>query len=446
MNIVVLGAGTVGTSIADLLCRDNHSVTVVDSDPRQTKRINEELDVRAITGSASQSSVLFQAGMAGADVCLAVTGVDEINLVAASLSKAMGARRSIARVYAPVFRDLSTFDYQRHFSIDRMLSLEHLTALELARGIRDPNSVVLEQFARGALEAHEFNVMERGSAAGKAIRDLGMMSNVRIGTIKRGGRMWIAAANDRLEIDDQVTIFCRPENLDTISHMFHYQKSTTRRVIIAGGGETGLHLAQMLEREDYSVKLMESDEKRCAQLSHLLRKTVVVHCNATERGVLEEERVGTADVFVACTGDDENNIVACVEARDIGARQTMAVVGRPDYANIVGKLGIDLSVSERAVMAKQMMAYLNTGVIISRMKLPGGLINIVEVEVGENSPASQFTLAELPLPDRCLVVASIQQDFVRVPGADDTLKPHSIAVCLVEEDVIDATVKQFQAR
>lgn len=133
MRILTLGGGTVGTWIADLLCRNRHSVTLVEIDPIQTRRINDELDVRAITGSASQSSVLFQAGVMSVDLCLAVTGDDEVNLVSASMAKAMGARRSIARVYAPVFRDLSTFDYQRHFGIDRLLSLEHLSATELAQ-------------------------------------------------------------------------------------------------------------------------------------------------------------------------------------------------------------------------------------------------------------------------------------------------------------------------
>ena len=143
MRILTLGGGTVGTWIADLLCRNRHSVTVVDIDPVHTRRINDELDVRAITGSASQSSVLFQAGVMSVDLCLAVTGNDEVNLVGASMAKAMGARRSIARVYAPVFRDLSTFDYQRHFGIDRLLSLEHLSATELARNIRNPGSVIV---------------------------------------------------------------------------------------------------------------------------------------------------------------------------------------------------------------------------------------------------------------------------------------------------------------
>lgn len=443
MNVVVLGAGTVGNSIADMLCQHHVNVTVVDIDPEKTERINEDFDVRVVTGSASQSSILFQTGISTADMCLAVTGNDEVNIVAASMAKAMGARRSVARVYSPVFRDLSTFDYQRHFEIDRMLSLEHLTAVELARGIRDPGSVVIEEFARGGLEAFEVRVTKKSSAIGKAIRDIGLSAGVRIGTIKRGNRMWIASADDKLMIDDQITIFSGADTTNEVNSIFRRAKSSHLKVVIAGGGETGFHLASMLEREGFSVKLLEQNQSRCDQLANSLKKTNIIHCDATARNVLEEERVGAADVFVACTGDDENNIVACVEAREIGAKKIMAVVGRSDYGNIVGKLGIELAVSEREVMAKQILSFLNDGALISKTQLPGGLINIVEIEVVENSPATKCTLRSLPLPDRCQVVAAVQHDFVRVPKADDRLLAGNIAILLVEDDVLDAAVRQF---
>ena len=252
MNIVILGAGTVGREIAELLCQRDHSITLIDNDPEQVRRANEELDVRAFQGSASQSSVLFQANMSGADICLAVTGDDEVNLVAASMAKAMGVRRAIARVYAPVFRDLSTFDYQSHFNIDRILSLEQLTAMELARSIRTPGSVVVEQFARGDLEVQELIVGRECKVTRKKIRDLGLHHNVKIGTINRDNRMWIASAEDQLEIGDKVTVFNRPEEINHVHSLFKTDPGKPRRVVIAGGGETGLHLARILERNDSS--------------------------------------------------------------------------------------------------------------------------------------------------------------------------------------------------
>ncbi len=446
MNIVVLGGGTVGTSIAEMLCQLEHNVTVIDHSSEQTKRINNDLDVRVLTGSASQSSVLFQAGVSSADICLAVTGNDEVNIVAASMARAMGARRAIARVYAPVFRDLSTFDYQRHFQVDRMLSLEHLTAMEIARAIRDPGSVLVEQFARGGLSAQEMVVTKGCEPTRVKIRDLDLPANVRFGTISRNNKMWLAAADDQLQIGDRVTVFSTPEMVKSVKSLFHTQAVKHKRVVIAGGGETGLHLARTLEREGNTVMLLENSEERCKKLATLLESTSVVHCDARRRVHLEEERVGRADVFVACTGDDEDNIMLCVEARDLGAQRIMALIARPDYASVMGKLGIDLAVSEREVMAKQILAYLTRGIEISHTKLPGGHIEVIELEIPAGSVSAEKTLSELRLPEGCLVVALIQHDYVRVPSGNDRLQVGDVVILLVEDEVSDQALARFSTR
>jgi trk system potassium uptake protein len=444
MRIVTLGAGTVGTWIADLLCQQRHSVTLVDADPEQVQRINDELDVRAITGSASQSSILFQADIIGADVCLAMTGDDEVNIVAASMAKAMGVRRSIARVYAPVFRDLSTFDYQRHFGIDRLLSPEHLTATELARHIRNPGSVLMENFARGEIEVREAIVSAKCSVANRRLAELGLAKGARIGSIFRGGKMWIAKAEDKLLVDDRVTILGKSAEVDTALGLFSGKPGATQLVVIAGGGETGYHLARILENHRYDVKLMEESPERCEVLARSLHETTIVNADATRRAILEEERIGAADYFVACTGDDENNIMAGVEAREIGAEKILALVGRPDYAGIVNKLGIDVAVSERDVMAKQVLSFLNTGHVISRTAVPGGRISLFEIEVVEGAPATQHVLANVPLPAGCLISAVIRKDFVHVPGADDRLEAGDIVVALFDDGASDEALNQFR--
>ena len=440
-----MGAGTVGTSIAGLLCRHGHSVTVVDTDAEKMRRINETLDVRGITGSASQSSVLFQAGVIGSDLCLAVTGDDEVNLVAASMAKGMGAPRSVARVYAPVFRDLSTFDYQRHFNIDRLMSLEHLSAMELARGIRHPGSVVVENLARGELEVQELVVSPKAHVIGVALKDLGISSGVRIGSISRNGKTWIAGGADKIEVEDRITLIGTREEIDEIKDVFGHRAGPKLGVVIAGGGETGFHLARTLEGRRFSVVLMEENRERCEFLAKNLKQTTVVHSDATRRANLEEERVGSADVFVACIGDDENNIMAGVEAHDIGAKSVMALVQRPDYAHIVGKLGITHAVSPRTVVAKQVLGFLNSGPVISRTSLGDGSISVLEIEVLPGAPATEHVLARLELPAQCLIAAVMQEEFARVPGADDRLKAGDTVVALVEDAVVDETLKIFKA-
>jgi len=445
MRIVVLGAGTVGTSIADLLCQNRHSVTVVDSDADHARRINAELDVRAIHGSASQSSVLFQTDISSADICLAVTGDDEANIVGASMAKAMGARRTLARVYAPVFSDLSTFDYQRHFGIDRFLSLEHLSAMELARGISNPGAVLLENFTRGDLEVQEVLVNSISDLIDQPLSQLDFPPGLRAGSIYRDSRVWIPGPSDEIRAGDRVSLIGAHEVVQQWKQRFQVSAEPKLSVVIAGGGETGLHLARKLERDNFDVTVMDECEERCDYLSRSLTFATIINADATRRAVLEEERIGSADVFVACTGDDENNIMAGVEAREIGAGKIMAIVGRPDYANVVAKLGIDLAVSEREVTAKQVLGFLNKGAVISRTPLPGGRIGVFEIEVIEGAPATEHVLANLPLPRDCLLAAVVRQDYARVPQADDRLVAGDTVVALIDDAAVEAALEQFRA-
>ncbi|MCA9211967.1 MAG: Trk system potassium transporter TrkA [Planctomycetales bacterium] len=446
MKIVVLGAGTVGTWIADLLCRQRHSVTVVDQDPTHTRRVNEELDVRVITGSASDTSVLFQAGVTSADVCLAVTGVDEVNLVAASIAREMGANRSIARVFSPIFRDRSTFDYERHFQVDRLLSLERLAAVELARGIRSADSLTVENIADGMLEVEELTLAQDVAALGKPLQKLKLPREVRIGTIERGDRMWIAGADDEMQLGDRITLIGQHDMIGDVKKQFHKKSEPKKTVVIAGGGETGFHLAHLLVDRRFSVTVLEEDRDRCEFLASALPHVTVLQADATRRAVLEEERVGSADVFAACIGEDENNIMACVEAREIGAGTILAIVSRPDYANVVAKLGINLAVSPRNVMAQQILSYLNRGPVISRSNLGNGHIGIYQIEVFEGSAAASHDLLNLPLPSACLIVAVSNREFVRVPGPKDRLKPGSHVVAIVEDKQADEMLALFETR
>jgi trk system potassium uptake protein TrkA len=448
MRVLMLGGGTVGHWLADTLCRKRHDVTVIDSDPEIVRRINSELDVKAIVGSASQSTVLFQGDVLSTDICLAVTGDDEVNIVGASMAKALGARRSIARVYAPAFSDLSTFDYRKHFNIDSLLSLEQLSAVTLARAIRNPDAIPLEHFARGQLEVYEMDVCTRSEAAGKKLRELKLTGSMRVGSIQREGRKWLASGEDELHVGDRVSLIGMPEAVEAARSTFSttLDRRKQQRVMIAGGGETGFHLARVLSSPDYRLTILEQDVDRCEELAKLLPDATIVHANANRRSILEDEGGGTADYFVACTGSDESNIMAGVEARELGASRVMAVVERPDYANVVGKLGIDKVVSEREVVARQILGFLNDGAVISQTRLPNGKIGVYELEVSERTKVTCATLADLPLSGRCLIMGIQREGFIRVPSADDVLQDGDIIVALIDVDHVDEILALFNSK
>jgi trk system potassium uptake protein TrkA len=363
------------------------------------------------------------------------------------MAKALGARRSIARVYAPAFRDLNTFDYQKHFNIDSLLSLEQLSAFELARVIRNPDSIPLEHFARGQLEVYETEVHAKSDAAGKKLRELSIPRGVRIGSIAREGRMWIASGEDELHAGDRVSLVGTHEAVNKARPTFRIggEKRVRQRVMIAGGGETGYHLAGALNPHDYRIVMLERDDLRCAQVAKFLPDVTVIHANANRRSVLEDEGAGTVDYFVACTGNDENNIMAGVEARELGASRVLAVVGRADYANVVGKLGIDRAVSERDVVARQILGYMNEGAVISRSRLPNGSIGVYELEISDGTRVTTAPLAELPLAGRCLIAAIQRDGFILVPTAEDQLRAGDIVVGLIDESCASDCLALFNS-
>lgn len=442
MNIVILGAGTVGTSLAEILCANNHDVRLVDQSRDTLDEVSDSLDVQTICGSCCDVTTLFQADILGADLALAVTSDDETNLVGASLSKAMGAKRAIARIFDPYYRDDSTFNYQRHFQIDRILSLEHLTALELAKSIRYTGLFMVENFARGGIEVQEFEIPEDSKVVGQALRSLDLPKQVRVGLLSSGSRSYIPHADDVISAGDHVTLVGTREAIKNVQKQFIRKSPPKRNIVIGGGGEVGLNLALALQADRFNVVLLEADHDRCVELSRRLTHTTVLHTDVTRRSEMEEARVGYADVFVATTGRDEDNIICGVEARALGTPRILSVVRRPDYANVLEKLGIDVAVSPRQVMARQILGMTVGGPVVGASEIAGGQALVYEIEVQPNAKITRSPLKEVKLK-QALLAAIVREDHVWVPGAEDVVKPGDTAVLMAHADAMTAAQEFF---
>ncbi|MEQ9407769.1 MAG: Trk system potassium transporter TrkA [Fuerstiella sp.] len=431
MYVVVLGAGTVGRTVAELLCNRGVNVCVVDEKADVLRQVEERLDVQTVCGSALDVSKLFQTGIQLADLCLAVTSKDEVNLVSASIAREMGAARCVARVFNPILRDTSTFDYQRHFNIDRLISLEYLTALELAKHIRSTSVLAVESFARGGVDVHAIQVGRKAKAVGVPLYQLKLPATVRVGLIVSPERSVIPGGNDFVRAGDNVTLIGAHGELDKVVSLFEDHRVERPRVVIAGGGEIGLNLARLLERTRCRVTLLEKDAARCDFIAERLPQCSVLHADVKSKADLEEARVGASDVFVACTGHDEENIVCGVEAKELGCKRLLTIVRSPDYANVLERLGIDVAVSPRQAMARQIVGLVSKGAVRERCPIAGDAAEVWEVEVREGSPATKAPLKDLAL-SQSLVAAVERGDFVRVPNADDQLQAGDTAVLLVQ--------------
>ena len=446
MNIVILGAGTVGTSIARALCARHHNVCVVDQSKSALSEIQDRLDVHTVRGNASDPITLFQAGVASATLCLALTSSDEVNIVSASIAREMGAERSVSRIHDPSYLDTTTFNIADHFGLARLISLENLTALALAREIRVPGLLALENLAQGAVEVQEVAVQEDANATGRRLHELDFPGETLVGLITNSERTVIASADDVVSIGDRVTLIGRLGELDSVRQIFEHKPPPRQHVVIAGGGEIGFSLARVLEhRRHFHVTLIETDEERCEWLAEQLDTSTVLNADATRRSQLEEARVGTASVFVACTGHDADNIVCGVEANEMGCPRILSVVRRPDYSDVLAKVGIGQSVSPREVLAEEILAILQSGPVISRREISDGGAVVVELEVGEGAEITRAPLKELPLT-RGLIATIVRSPAIWVPGRDDQLKAGDSAIVLVQSDSADEVQQLFAAR
>lgn len=444
MYVIIVGAGTVGTSIAENLCKSDLNVVLMDSSPEALSRAEERLDVQTLLGNGCDATALFRAGIAGSDLFLAVTSSDESNLAGASIAKAMGSKRCVARVYDPAYRDYSTFDYQSHFKIDRLLSLEHLTALELAKELKAPGMYAVENFARGGVEVQEVAVDGNSKLVGKQVHEIGLPRGVLLGLIVRDEKPgFIPTRDDEIRAEDHITLVGQREKLEEVRKRFEKKTRHKKFVVIAGGGDVGYHLAVALQRSRFKVTILETDLDRCEFLAAKLGNCTVLHADSTRRVELEEARVKSCDAFIACTGDDEDNLVCAVEAKELGADRTLCVVRRPDYANVLQRLGIDAAVSPRNVMAREVTGLLMTSPVIGRSEVGDGDAVAVEVEILEGAAVAGKTLRELRLP-RSLVAAIVEEEYVRTPGPEDVLKPGSTAVLLVGADNLEAMLDSFR--
>ncbi|MFO7976207.1 MAG: Trk system potassium transporter TrkA [Candidatus Hydrogenedentota bacterium] len=447
MDICIAGGGRVGFHLARLLSIENHDVTVIEANPQRIEQVDFALDVRTVTGSASSVLELKEAGVEQADVFVAACGLDEVNLIAAAIAKGLGAKQVVARVDNPDYVQ-SNILYETVLGIDYLLSPEALSALDIGRYVESPGMVAAETFGRGVVQMQQVRVTKSPTTGGKRLCDVNMPPGVLLGVISRKGATLIPHGDSIVEPGDLVTLIGRREHVDSVKAMFHGTEPRMDRIVIMGGDSIGFHLAQMLEKGKYTVKLMDWDPEKCRTLATKLERATVVCRNGTSRAELEEEHIEDADMFVATTDDDERNIMAGVLAKEVGATRAIAVVHEPDFASLVGKLGIDHVVTPRASLANRVLKLVHQDSVQSIAVLEEGQIEIIEFVVGSDTPIIGKSLKEVFEGRRgvrgALVASILRGDQVIVPRGDDEIQAGDSIIMIATPDSLDRVLKLFK--
>jgi len=340
MRILITGAGEVGFLVASELYEE-HDVTVIDRDSAACARL-QEIDVQVVQGNAANAQLLIEAGVKDADIVLAVTGNDEVNIITCIIAGHMGVKQTIARVSNPEYTD-QPVKHRKQIGISYMICPELVMAEELARTLYLPSMLMNRQLADGKVELIEFKVSEDTHLVGP-LDEIDLPDNCKIIAINRSGEMALPQSGELIKPNDHVILICESGALPQLRAMLH-EEASAHKVMIVGGGMVGFYLASRLEEMGFDLKLIEIDAKRCREIADDLSETMILNGDGTDISLLKEENVGDMDVVFAVTGVDEKNLLCSLLARQLNAQKIISRVNKNAYIKLFELVGVDRAVS-----------------------------------------------------------------------------------------------------
>jgi trk system potassium uptake protein len=457
VKIVILGAGRVGASVAESLVSEQNDITVVDTDGKRLAELQGRFDLRTVVGNAAQPTVLRAAGVDDADMVIATTQSDETNLVACHLAaQVFNVPTRIARVRAADFQDHPELVGDGGFSVNHLIVPEKTVTEYIAKLVEFPEALQVMEFAGGRVSLIAVRAYAGGPLISTPIRDIkSHLPNVdsRIVAIYRGDRTIYPDGDTMIEPGDEVFFLAATEHIRTVLAELRKMDKPVRRVMLAGGGRIGLRLAQRLGPR-YDVRIIEPNAARCEHLaSQLPSGTLVLHGDATDEELLEEESVGEMDLFCALTSDDEDNIMSSLLAKKMGARRVIALINRRAYADLVEGGRIDIAIVPAQATIGELLAHVRRGDVVAVHSLRRGAAEALELIAHGDMKSSRVVgrrVEELELPRGATVGAVVREQSggrhaVIIAHHDTVIEPEDHVILFVtSKRLIPKIEKLFQ--
>jgi trk system potassium uptake protein len=443
MYIVVIGLGEVGRHLLSLLDQEGHDVVAIDKNPSAVAYAEDHYDVMSLVGYGASQEVLEQAGVLRADLVVAVSEDDEVNLIAALAAKQFGAKRVIARVQGNEWAKWTEGVRYGLLGVDVVINPRILVAQELARIARSHGASDVIDLAQDRLELVQLLVSDPRFTE-RPLSSLEFPAATLVAGVVRSQEFFIPGGADVLLPDDRIYLIGTPEGVQRTEEFFNKQRQA-RRVCIVGGGVVGATLASELVRQDARVLVIERDRESAEKLSAELVGVDVIHGDGTDQGLLEEEEVGTFDLFVATTKQDEINLMASLLAKRVGVPRTACIVQRADYSPIYRQLGIDAVLSPRAVASDHIVRYTRTGELLSLVSLEDGAAEVLELTAQPGCRAAGKAIRRMDLPRGALIAAIVRGDEVIVPRGDDQVQAGDRVIVMTVRAARSSVEQQFRA-
>ena len=447
MHIIILGAGGVGFHLAKNLSQEGHDIVIIDTDTEKIARINESLDALAIQGEGTGIINLKQAGVESADMLLAVTSTDEVNLLSCMIAKKFGVQTKIARVRNSEYYAENFVLTAEEMGVDMLINPELEASREIVHIINHPHAFDMVEFENGSIILLGLVITKNSPAQGLTLSSIVPRFKeltFRAVAISRNGETIIPTGNDVVKEGDKFYVVVKRENLDDVLHLAASHIQETTNIMILGGGKVGRLTAEMLaENKHVDVKLIESDRDKSRKIAEELTNTMVVYGDGTDLDLLAQEGISEMDMFIALTNDDETNIVSSLLARHLRVPRTMTLVSRQEYMPIVKAIGLDVAVNTRIITSNTILKFIRRGAILSLKTLRGIEAETIEFEVSEKCKLIDRKLKEIEFPPGVIVGALVHHDEVTVPVGDTVINANDRVIVFSVPQSVKKVEKMF---
>ena len=406
MNIIILGAGRVGESVAESLVTERNDITVIDTDPQRLAALQDRLDLRGVAGNGVQPSVLREAGAEDCDMLIACAPLDETNLVVCKLAHDLfNVPTTIARLRSPeLVGNHPLLGKDSGFAVDQVICPEQSVTSYVRKLIEYPEALQVLEFALGRVSLIAVRAVAGGMLVKHSLAEIPTLLrgvDMRIVAIYRGSLRIAPEGSTRIEAGDEVFVLASTRHIRDVLGALRQMDRPVKRVMIAGGGKVGLRLSREL-KDTHEIKLIESDRKRCDYLaSQLPSSTLILHADSTDEDLMEDENVREMDLFIALTSDDEDNIMSCLLAKRLGARRVLALINRRAYADLVQGTQIDIAISPAQAVIGELLAFVRRGDVEAVHSLRRGAAEALELVARGDRRSSKVVgrrIEELDLP------------------------------------------------
>lgn len=421
MKIIIIGAGKVGYTLAENLIEENNDVTIIDKSVHAIEKVEDNLDVMCVIGSGVSTKILIEAGIENADLLIAVTGSDVINMVCCLTSKKLGVRQTVARVRDPEYADeLSLIKEQ--LGVDFVINPEFTAAEEIARTLGFSSAINVERFASGRVRMVELKITSKVKFIGKRVRDIVQHpSSIILGVIIRGDTVIVPKGNEIIEENDLIYVIGKSSKVYNFCKECGKYPEKIKNVMIMGGGRIAYYLYKLLTSMNMNIKILEINRERCYDLSDALPNALIINSDGTEEEVLLSENIKNMDSFVAVTGIDEQNLMSSLIAKKMGVKKVVTKISRTNYIDIVRELGIDCIITPKLITTNQILKYARGNAVESLLKIAGG-VEILEFIVDKNSDLINKKIKNIGIVDDTIIATIVRKHEVVIPHGEDMIK------------------------